>query len=889
MEPPAVWHGTGVTRVRVLSFPAPSTGHYLAFILALLTAGSFVGNWLHNEVVGEAWTQAVLACEVNVPAAEAAGGDIAIFTRVDAVQRCQYPAELVRVMWSLAGAAAVGIAALALVFVRPVFVRRRRHLTEPTPAMAASLQRVALLSREAGLGQPPRVLVGPSGMRDPFCFGAPGRYTVAMPRKLIALLQRPGVHDALLRHELAHIRHHDVALAWLARSVWYVAGPLLLLPVAWALVSGDGSLLPTYLWRAVLLGLVIELTTAALLRSRELDADLAAAQRPSDLADLQSCLTGIRPSVPLPAWRAWIARHPKPTERLNVLRAPEIAAALRWTDAAAPAFLVAMAVPLAVTIVTTFTAGLGQGLFSFVVGALLLGPVLAFTVGFAIWRAELMRNASAPPRKAKDMRWVAVAGVGLGLTAGQLASLAQTGIDVTGLEAGPSIFIPALLGMGATGLVAGLSEIYGLVARLARTAAVAWVTGLVATTVLFTVSAWVWVSLQFGLEKVGWEGTRLWLVTALAWPPLLWSVALLVLAAVVSLFLAPTAGWRALPGWLGGAHDWPAAQRVDTPAPFTPGLIQTLVVGTLVGCLTTAAIVVWRVTSGPANTDAEKEVLFYSILWITAGSWAAVNVAAALVQPARGGALSLVAGPLAVLVSVLGFAVLNTVRGGDFSLSFIALMLWPALGLGFVLTLATSVLFARPTRPGGMTRSGWSARTGDGAAKALVPAVSGALAVCFAAGAIAAAPALVSAPATPNMSTGQLNNDQGQLYALGIAQEFLADYESMDNQLKAAGQVVGSDPAVFSRYMRSVTIPAVSGLRTKAEAYKPPTETVQAVHAHFVEAMQLCEEKALLFLQAVELNDPARFEEALVRQTAERSELNAWIRGVVELQVSTDS
>ncbi|MFJ5958833.1 M48 family metalloprotease [Paenarthrobacter sp. NPDC092416] len=876
METPAARQGNGLSRVQVLAFPPPSTGHYVAFILALLTAGSFVGNWLHNEVVGAAWTQAVLQCEVNVPSEDAGAGDTAIFARLSAVQLCQYPAELVRVVWSVAGAATVAMAALVLVFVRPLLVRKRRGLSQPTPLMAVSLERFSLLSSEAGLVEPPRVMVGPSGMRDPFCFGAPGGYTVAMPRKLVALAQRPSIFEALLRHELAHIRHHDVALAWLARSVWFVAGPLLLLPILWALLQGDFSLLPTYVWRAVLLALVIELTTAALLRSRERDADLAAAKRPSDLADLENCLMRIRPAVPSSGWRTWVARHPQPAERISVIHAPATAAIVRFTDAAAPAFLASIAVPLVVTIVTTITTGLGQGLASFVVGALLIGPVLAFTVGFAVWRERLMSEA-AGSAKSRMRPWVVILGVGCGLTVGELASLAQTGIDLTGLDAGPAVLVPALFGMGATGLVVGLSGLYARLVRLAGTARPAWVLGLMANTVLFTMSAWVWISLQFSVEKLGWEGTRLWLVTALAWPPLVVTVGLVLLTAVVGLFLASSAGRRPLPSWLAGADHWPAATPPVDPGRLRQGGLHAVAVGSLVGILTTAVIVVWRVVSGPAETDTDKEMLFFTVVWIAAGSWAAVNVAAALVRPAAGAAWSLVAGPVAVVVSVLGFAVLNTVRGGDFSAGFIALILWPAVSLGFVLVLATSALFAIPELSA-PKRSQWP--------HFLMPLVTGAVALSFAAGIVVTAPGLVSIPTTSPTSAGRLNDDQAQLYALGVAQEFLADYEEMDSQLKMAGQTVGSDLDAFSRSMRSVTIPAVHDLRTKAEAYKPRTGDVQAVHSHFVEAMRLCEKKVLLFLDAVELNDPAQFQEALVRQAAERAELNAWIRGVVDLQLA---
>ena len=40
-------------RPDVLAYPSPTTSRYLIFLAALLSAGVFVGNWIHNQVVGD--------------------------------------------------------------------------------------------------------------------------------------------------------------------------------------------------------------------------------------------------------------------------------------------------------------------------------------------------------------------------------------------------------------------------------------------------------------------------------------------------------------------------------------------------------------------------------------------------------------------------------------------------------------------------------------------------------------------------------------------------------------------------------------------------------------------------------------------------------------------
>jgi Zn-dependent protease with chaperone function len=54
--------------------------------------------------------------------------------------------------------------------------------------------------------------------------------------------RRAQLFDPVLRHELAHVRHGDVPLALLARSVGLIPAPLLALPLVVGLLIGDSSL-----------------------------------------------------------------------------------------------------------------------------------------------------------------------------------------------------------------------------------------------------------------------------------------------------------------------------------------------------------------------------------------------------------------------------------------------------------------------------------------------------------------------------------------------------------------------------------------------------------------------------------------------------------------------
>src|SRR5207247_986961 len=107
-------------------------------------------------------------------------------------------------------------------------------------------------------------------------FGLPGRYKLVLPRALMVRWRNKTLFDPVVRHELAHLRRHDVPLAWLAATVWIAAIPVLLMPILLSVLRLDLSLIFEFLGRCVLLLGVVWLVRRQVLRSREHDADLMA-------------------------------------------------------------------------------------------------------------------------------------------------------------------------------------------------------------------------------------------------------------------------------------------------------------------------------------------------------------------------------------------------------------------------------------------------------------------------------------------------------------------------------------------------------------------------------------------------------------------------------------
>lgn len=260
--------------------------------------------------------------------------------------KCRHAADLRLAEYALGGAAVVGAGALAVVYVAPVTVRRRRR-----------------------------------------------------------------------RHELAHVRHRDVALAWLARSAWYALAPLLILPVAVSLLSSDHSILADLLWRAALLGLTVLLVSAALLRSREHDADLRAAQIAGDTRPLAALLRRAPRRPERSRLRQLVARHPTPDQRIAVLHQPERAADVTVLDGFSSAFLAGLLFPLVSTVVLVIFTGSGRTDLGDTVAAPL--ATLTAVAGFLVLEATLGAHLSV-----HFAVTVAQAPLGLGLLFGLTAALA---------------------------------------------------------------------------------------------------------------------------------------------------------------------------------------------------------------------------------------------------------------------------------------------------------------------------------------------------------------------------------------------------------------------------------------------------------------------------------
>jgi hypothetical protein len=839
-------------RPDVLAMPSPTVSRFVLLLAALLSSGLFVGTWVHNQTsVGTDWLDRVMACEGVRPEVDPGAGAAEILRAEQVVLACVEGAQQRLAWFAVGGAVLTLLAACVVLAAVPRTIVRRRALRPAGPKLTAASERVAALAGEEGLRRSPEVLVGSSRLRDAFSLGLPGRYSVALPPALAVRSGGPEF-DPLVRHELAHVARQDVLLAWAARALWYVVVPLLALPLVVSMATADGSLLPSYWWRAALLLAATILASAGILRSREHDADLGSARTSARRDALSSLLltSGRRPAI---GWRRLVRLHPDASERVETLRNPALLAAPSAVDAAIAGFLAALTIPLLVGVLATVPS---WTVWAYAVPAVLVGPVMGASVGLALWRLALIGTVTATVTMPRAARRVA-AGVFMGFLVGQAASLATVG---TGTMIGARTPLPAIIGAvalaGTTFVVAGL----GMLAadRAGRLSARGFAASAVATSgTLFALMLWAATTLTRALDLGGWSFAVRVALELLTQPGA--TAVVLALALSVGAILALPAGGGP-PGWaFEGDAPESATRRAGTVRARPP-----LVVGPVAGLAAALSILVFRLTAGPATTFEQQAQRFDVYIWVFAGAGMAAGLSLLVLCGLRGAGLGLLAAPIASAVAALGFVLVNTAFGGIPTLEFIAAVGLPGLSLGVLLLLvgASTAAFlsppsaARPPLP-------------------LLVLVAAILASAVTFGAISARD-MVSPPPPPILSEGMSVPDYIGSYAPSVASRLF--------EIDQAGAVIDADarlsPPERAQRIRAELATPVADLLGEAEALVLVDDGIVRTHAVLVSGLEGTGRAFENFARAYETGDSVLFLQTRTDRAAAQQLLLDWMDDV---------
>lgn len=300
--------GSGRPELNALAFPQDTTLRFVLLILSVLGASLFAFESIHETFVDPRPAQlASLRC------AEKHLADRDFSSCVQILMRG-------RATWLLAGLGILTAVALVIYFLSPSWKLWRRRLqpltADDAPEVVASLD---ALSAEAGLRAPPRFVWDPlSPAASGLAFGHAGRRYVALGGGLVTRFYTdPAAFRAVVLHELGHLRNKDVDKTYLTMALWYSFVLVAVLPLLASLYDGTASYISFVLWRLVALVALVYVSRNAILRSRELYADVRASQ-----AGARGALRRVIRALPAPPrrrWRRLLSVHPAPSARVAAL------------------------------------------------------------------------------------------------------------------------------------------------------------------------------------------------------------------------------------------------------------------------------------------------------------------------------------------------------------------------------------------------------------------------------------------------------------------------------------------------------------------------------------------------------------------------------------------
>ncbi|MFJ5993171.1 M48 family metalloprotease [Lentzea sp. NPDC092896] len=296
---------------------------YTAVAVALATSGIGAGEaWFAAHDLGNA--EAVAKCLVSEGIDLKSAPDV-LLAASPLFLGCVENSQRVLALSALTGAVSLLAAAWLLMIVGGLVVRWRvRPADSLPPAATALFARFDRLCDERGLGgrlRPQLIIALPAtGFREAFTTALPGgRPRVVMP--LNYAYADEAAFDAVVLHELAHVRARDITWASAAWWAGWLSVPSLLLALAPLFFTSWDFWTSLIAWRlygaAVLLAVLSTMSVlvlrAVLLRRRETIADRYVVE----VTGSPDALTAFLKPRPGDAPRRLLATHPSPARRLR--------------------------------------------------------------------------------------------------------------------------------------------------------------------------------------------------------------------------------------------------------------------------------------------------------------------------------------------------------------------------------------------------------------------------------------------------------------------------------------------------------------------------------------------------------------------------------------------
>jgi Zn-dependent protease with chaperone function len=429
-------------RLNPFAFPSDLDLRFALLVVLILSASVFLydGVWISWPGHGTWFTTAAQTClaipggslptpgEISADSQGLAADRISAYSQ--ALNECERPIRQAIALWIVGGLIILLLVALAMFWAFPAWTIRRNRLIpldpEDGPELSAEL---ASLCREAGLPTMPTFLAEPlnrgvSGL----AFGRLGRYYVSLSGGLVVTYYRDvAVFRAVIRHELAHLHNHDVDKTYFVVAIWWAFLAVAALPFAITLLRSDLGWAFALAWRGAVLALVVYLTRNAVLRAREVYADLRASIWDGPAGALRR-VVGALPSPAPGRWRFLWQLHPRPTERRRFIDETDDLFRAKFWDAVGAGLAISIAFTSLDILAFQLLGGLGDVATSWWLATLAVAPLGVGVVGVGVWRetfAGLVRDRSA------RMVWRLGLGLGIGVVLGQILAF-PAAVDTLG-------------------------------------------------------------------------------------------------------------------------------------------------------------------------------------------------------------------------------------------------------------------------------------------------------------------------------------------------------------------------------------------------------------------------------------------------------------------------
>lgn len=469
--------------------------------------------------------------------------------------------------------------------------------------------------------------------------------------------------------------------------------------------------------------------------------------------------------------------------------------------------------------------------------------------------------------------WIPATGVAAGLVLGQVASLANTTSGLRGgLDQPAWLVLPALAGLAATAVVYSLAEVWTDLIPSMRSPWRAWLPGALVTSLIFAAALYHSHQLQMVLDKGTWALTRPFLATETD----TWTVVFTVAAAAVMVAIALGARRHGAltPLWL---LEQPSQVR---PVWATGGMSITrpLLIGAVCGLCALVPYAVYRY-SVIDNLDSDSVHSFLEVLtWCGAVSGLAATVTMTVAVPRRGLALALLAGPVAIVVFMVGFAILNARDGGGNAPSFLLGRAGDVAGLWFLLTMLVAPLALLPR----LLRLGtvWSTML----------AIALSLSACaLTVNVVAHARPITDADLVmPELMPVMRDNMAAHEYLDGLSKQVLDGVSRAYTTFTSLGpDEMAADPTAAGERIRTEIVDPLTELQNTARSYRPPTEAVAEVHDSTLALLDSSVGGFNSLADALTSGDMDQLVQSMSALTASQQDFDDWMAGIARLRALT--